>query len=306
MFKCFKAAASTERSDTSDPNVMIEFDRRNIGRGLPNKPYQGGDSNANKLPKFEVKMREVTVASELPYYECEEDWKNIYKNFSTPKGLVLIINNKTFDYLQERCGTDKDEKNLKWLFTKLNYEITETKKDRTAKEMMDDVREFANNPKHANADSCIVVVLSHGAYDELAGTDYLLIIKDPQKVQDFDKKYPLTVKKYRKKLKKFKNARTKNNYDPTEYGRVDTHEFLRCFNSENGNAENLAHKPKLFFFQACRGDDPGRFIAIDDINEPLIHGTQAYGPIFGSNKKPIGADFIVCYSTASKHVSYRK
>ena len=115
--------------------------------------------------------------------------------------------------------------------------------------MMDDAHEFANNPQHADTHSCIVVVLSHGAYDELAGTDYLPTNKD------YDNENPVTMKKYRKRLKEFKKARTKNNYDPTEYGRVDTHEFLRCFNSENKNAENLAHKPKLFFFQACRGGE---------------------------------------------------
>lgn len=92
--------------------------------------------------------------------------------------------------------------------------------------MMEDAREFANDIGHMNAQSCIVVVLSHGDYDELAGKDCLPLDKE---------------------------ARMEKDYDPTKYGRVNAHDFLRCFNSEN--AENLARKPKLFFFQACRGGE---------------------------------------------------
>ena len=52
-------------------------DRRNPGRELLNKPHQVDDLNANKPPEFEIKMCEVDVASELPYYEYEEDRKNV-------------------------------------------------------------------------------------------------------------------------------------------------------------------------------------------------------------------------------------
>ena len=90
---------------------------------------------------------------------------------------------------------------------------------------MKDAKKFAEDIGHENAHSCIVVVLSHGDYDELLGKDS----SSPN------------------------NARFKENYNPIKYGRVNTHAFLSCFNSEK--APLLANKPKLFFFQACRGGE---------------------------------------------------
>lgn len=37
--------------------------------------------------------------------------------------------------------------------------------------MLRAARSFANRAEHARADSCIVIVLSHGAYDALIGVD---------------------------------------------------------------------------------------------------------------------------------------
>ena len=95
---------------------------------------------------------------------------------------------------------------------------------------MEDAKEFAENIDHENTQSCIVVVLSHGGYDELCGKD-----------------------SFGSNNEKFKKARMSENYDPIKYGRVNTHAFLHCFNSKK--APLLANKPKLFFFQACRGGE---------------------------------------------------
>lgn len=48
-----------------------------------------------------------------------------YENFSKPKGLALIINNKKFDndILPERKGTDIDAINIGTLFDKLDYTV---------------------------------------------------------------------------------------------------------------------------------------------------------------------------------------
>uniref|UniRef100_A0A914EB11 Caspase family p20 domain-containing protein n=1 Tax=Acrobeloides nanus TaxID=290746 RepID=A0A914EB11_9BILA len=222
----------------------------------------------------------VTVARELPYYQYEKDRNNIYKNSS--KGYVLIINNEKFTYdAKKRKGTEIDERNLRRLFGRdgYGYEIV-CKNNRTAEDMMKDAREFANSSMHEEKDSCIVVVLSHGAYDELAGKDHFPIIKDLKKFneEEFKKKYQLTKQEYCEKFEEFKEAyrltkeeeyrkkfekiekaqdqaqaEKKKTYKPEDWGRVNIHDFLHCFNSENGNAKHLAHKPKLFLFQTCRG-----------------------------------------------------
>jgi hypothetical protein len=74
--------------------------------------------------------------------------------------------------------------------------------------MLDVSRRFVRRREHAVAHSCVIIVLTHGEYDELIGVDG---------------------------------------------GKIDTHNFLSCFNSSN--APLLAGKPKLFIIQACRGGE---------------------------------------------------
>lgn len=66
---------------------------------------------------------------------------------------------------------------------------------------------FATHPSHQYFDSCVTVVLTHGKYDCLVGSD---------------------------------------GHD------VNVHDFLSHFNARR--APNLKGKPKIFIFQACRGD----------------------------------------------------
>ncbi|PAV78361.1 hypothetical protein WR25_06196 [Diploscapter pachys] len=254
---------------------MITTDREDLKKYPRDANHQVDGPKASKLPKFEVQFQvekcKETVAIKLPYYQ--KDKEMIYKNFSTPRGLVLIINNKEFDQLETRYGTEVDEKKLKNLFEQFGYKV-QILNDRTAKEMMEDAKEFAKNIGHKNAQSCIVIVLSHGGYDELAGTNC-----SPSNDEEF------------------KKARMKEDYDPIKYGRVNTHAFLRCFNSKE--APLLANKPKLFFFQACRGNDIDRGIHVPDT-------TSTNTSTYSNDKKPIEADFIVCHASAPNYISLRK
>ncbi|PAV87312.1 hypothetical protein WR25_09423 [Diploscapter pachys] len=224
---------------------MIESDHEDFEKHPHDPDHQVDDSDASKLPEFEVKVKmcKTARAIELPYYQ--KDQEMIYKNFSTPKGLVLIINNKEFDQLETRYGTEVDEEKLKNLFEQFGYKV-QILNDRTAKEMMEDAKKFAEDIGHESAQSCIVVVLTHGEYDELTGKD----CSPPY------------------------NAKFTKNYDPIKYGRVNTHVFLRCFNSEK--APLLANKPKLFFFQACRGGECQSLNFLTHFSTPFREKRQRY------------------------------
>ncbi|EYC28085.1 hypothetical protein Y032_0008g327 [Ancylostoma ceylanicum] len=92
----------------------------------------------------------------------------IYPNFSTPKGLCLIINNENFASMPRRHGTEIDCTNLRNLFGQIGYSVV-IENDLTCKEMLSRVRTFANDPAHRFASSAIVVVLTHGERDQLLG-----------------------------------------------------------------------------------------------------------------------------------------
>ncbi|KAF7625988.1 hypothetical protein Mgra_00009837, partial [Meloidogyne graminicola] len=108
----------------------------------------------------------------LEYYKANKN--EIYKNFSTPRGLALIINNYKFISKQKREGTQIDEASLIKLFKQFNYKII-CERDLTAEQMFITIKKFAQKKEHLFNDSAIVVVLSHGESDQLLGIDEIPI-----------------------------------------------------------------------------------------------------------------------------------
>ncbi|EFO24820.1 hypothetical protein LOAG_03664 [Loa loa] len=204
----------------------------------------------------------VDTAADLSSFDANL----MYPNFSSPRGVVLIINNRYFLDMPERIGTDVDEINLNNLFRQLNYTVL-VYRNLCAKEMLIAIRDFSKHPEHKRLDSCVVCVLTHGEHGELYGTDDIAI---------------------------------------------SVLEFVSCLNARNCPA--LAYKPKLFFLQACRGQQYDRGF-----------GTESDGPdgYFDSwftcttsqsqkslqteqkTKSPIEADILVSYATTPGYVSWR-
>uniref|UniRef100_A0A914W2P5 Uncharacterized protein n=1 Tax=Plectus sambesii TaxID=2011161 RepID=A0A914W2P5_9BILA len=108
------------------------------------------------------------------------DPENMYPNFSNPKGLALIINNRRFRGrigLPERLGTDVDEVNMTRTLQQIGYKV-KVKKDLSAAEMMSAMYRFAQKSEHKTADSTVVVVLTHGESGELFGSDEYAVSVD--------------------------------------------------------------------------------------------------------------------------------
>lgn len=57
----------------------------------------------------------------------------VYKNFTDPKGLALIINNYKFCKGRPREGTNVDERSIRELLTGFGYDVLETRNDLKAK-----------------------------------------------------------------------------------------------------------------------------------------------------------------------------
>ncbi|CAG9540609.1 unnamed protein product [Cercopithifilaria johnstoni] len=221
-----------------------------------------------------VKMREpagilhnlVVDFVDTPAALSSFDADLMYPNFSSPRGMALIINNRYFLDMPERIGTDVDEINLNNLFWQLNY-IVSVCRNLCAKEMLIAIRDFSKLAEHKHLDSCIVCVLTHGEHGELYGTDDVAI---------------------------------------------SVLEFVSCLNARNCPA--LAHKPKLFFLQACRGQQYDRgFDAVFDgpdgyFDRWFTRTTPQPNnslPVEQKTKSPIEADILVSYATTPGYVSWR-
>uniref|UniRef100_A0A915CFV6 Uncharacterized protein n=1 Tax=Parascaris univalens TaxID=6257 RepID=A0A915CFV6_PARUN len=194
------------------------------------------------------------------------DEQIMYPNFSSPRGLALIINNRRFETMPERLGTDVDEANFSLLFRQLGYSPI-VYRNLCSKEMVLGVQDFARRKEHSLVDSCVVCILTHGEHGELFGVD--------------------------------------------DQG-VSVFELISLLNAKNCPA--LAHKPKIFFLQACRGQRydrgfPGGDDTVDGLFDRFFSCTvpQRNCDINTDQrtKSPIEADILISYATTPGYVSWR-
>lgn len=108
--------------------------------------------------------------SKLP--QTTEDF--IYPMKEQPHGWCLIINNVDFEYHTRRGGSDIDAKQLKELFTKLQYKVQEHR-NQTAAELKNTVLQFSKMSGHKEADSMVFCLLSHGLEGQVYGCDGELV-----------------------------------------------------------------------------------------------------------------------------------
>uniref|UniRef100_A0A1B6HDM3 Caspase family p20 domain-containing protein n=1 Tax=Homalodisca liturata TaxID=320908 RepID=A0A1B6HDM3_9HEMI len=235
---------------------------------------------------------ELTLEDEYPYganyWEVKKnnvtrhDWdlKQVYRMGSKPKGLALIINIR--DYVNKikdlREGSEEDVRRLKSTLEQLDYKVTICE-DPTKVEILDAVTMFAKNDEHRQCDSCIMFVMSHGVDTKYTQLTHTVNIAayDGQYVNSQDIISPLMPK--------------------------------RC--------KALVGKPKLIFFQCCRGDEPSYNVAKEqeeapDRNDSLSHHDNYTTHTDGEMKKPpiaehvkVISDLLIGYSTSPGFVSRR-
>ena len=136
---------------------------------------------------------------------------------STPQGIAVIINNKTFTStfgLGNRNGTDKDAVALERLFTYLGF-YTNRYNDLTGSEMKRAVATI----DYRQYDCLLVAILTHGVQGKLYGTD--------------GEKIPVE-------------------------------DLTTLFNGDQ--CPSLIDKPKIFFLQACRGENRDERVKYDMVD----------------------------------------
>lgn len=105
----------------------------------------------------------------------------IYRMNSSPRGIAVIINNKTFllcsgQHLSPRQGTDVDRDALKKLFQKLQFKV-EIYNNITKAEIRN-IAEKKASSDHSNYDAFIFTILTHGEEGLVYGTDGTISIRD--------------------------------------------------------------------------------------------------------------------------------
>jgi len=80
---------------------------------------------------------------------------------------------------------------------------------------------------------------------------------------------------------------------------VKISELTRLFDGTKHFCPSLVNKPKLFFIQACRGDDKDKGVSFETDNGEMMLGDAMYSSL------PSQADFLLAYCTPPGHASWR-
>lgn len=98
------------------------------------------------------------------------DARKMYANFSSPRGLCLVINNELFGQMPNRQGSKKDKDNISNLFKCMGYIVLQ-RDNLSSVEMQTVLRNYAHDQRHRKASSTVVVIMSHGEHDTIIGCD---------------------------------------------------------------------------------------------------------------------------------------
>ncbi|XP_071828711.1 caspase-6-like [Apostichopus japonicus] len=192
-----------------------------------------------------------------------------YKMQRRPRGLALIFNNERFHHLNERTGTQRDERELDTTFKKLGF-VVKLCNDYTASEIRGTLLK-ASNFDHSNFDCFLCVFLTHGDDGIIYGSD-----GDPES---------------------FKGNGNVHSTNRT-WLRLndDVFDIFR-----GNNCDKLIGKPKIFIIQACRGGKAE--IPATEIRAPTKYSEIAEGV---NVTIPTEADFLICYSSSEGYYSIRE
>ena len=174
---------------------------------------------------------------------------------SKPHGLALIITNGKFQGLPQRLCAKVDEERLERCLSDVGYRVV-IRRDQTAEEMVRSIESVGKGTGKdkklhlkKDDDSFVCVISSHGDWDRGKNTDVIY---------------------------------------GRDGGTMDLKETAYKFLGTTA-CELLKGKPKMFFVQACRGEEYGK-IAADDS---------------GPSRLPHESDFFISYSTAPMTKAFR-
>ncbi|CAB3406095.1 unnamed protein product [Caenorhabditis bovis] len=183
----FQEALNRARS-RSRPRALQDTDRLNyqacnyFTRGEPKLPAESPTRNycsvynlrsslGRKVQDMHYVFQEESMNYvDAPFIERIFDRETMYPNFTNPRGLCLIINNEHFEQMPSRNGTKTDKENISNLFRCMGYTIV-TRDNLSARELLQEVHNFAKDPMHRRCSSAIIVILSHGEENQIIGVD---------------------------------------------------------------------------------------------------------------------------------------
>ncbi|CAD5217652.1 unnamed protein product [Bursaphelenchus xylophilus] len=263
---------------------------------------------------LEINVDQADADTELRLYRCNK--AHVYKNFSSPKGLCLVINNREFAVHPHRSGTDVDEENITKLFSKLGYRV-ETYRNLTGSQLISAAKQFSQRSEHQRAHSTVVVVLTHGEYDQLIGVDGNYVRLHEEFLYYFSATMAPNLAG-KPKLFFIQACRGHDNDPgrrvslPADYQdgknklRSKTDGILSSLAKQLNLRPSTPTSPEVPSMKLPASlIKPKKSLKVQGITAPTTFANTAFATPLIETKMPIMADFLVAYSTGPGFVSWR-
>ncbi|XP_062337813.1 caspase-8-like [Osmerus eperlanus] len=205
---------------------------------------------------------------------------------STPRGICLIISNKTFKRLGQRLGTEMDVESLSTVFDWLGFKVLlcMDQKKQEIERVVKVISQLKNVSDPGGDLQYLADLKQLGLYEYVNG-EYALLREVPQHGDAF--------------ICSILTHGNESGVAGVDDKVLPINNLLSPFNGENCPA--LIGKPKVFFIQACRGNHPMGEVK----QEPVDGEAEPYKNLGSSRNLPSEADFLIVEATVLHYVSYR-
>lgn len=286
--------------DDNDEDDMLYESLRDVPRQRQDvpRPIQYFQRQRQDVPRQRQDVPRQSPLQNVPrvaYYEMT----------SNPRGICVIISNKKFTRMHPREGTEVDQAKLEATFKKLGF-IIKRYENLNVKDMVGVMKDISILD-HSKYQALVVCILSHG------GENFIYRTENQQSGTN-----------QRQPVRGEDDRPVEGNF---VYGVDDNVVPIRYLTMyfQSSKCKTLASKPKLFFIQACQGEDMETgvllssdlqqdgpsvvdFIDMDVDPTSLPHEEEMdASPQPADNKKviPNESDFLLGYATVFGYVSYR-
>ncbi|CAI2351470.1 unnamed protein product [Caenorhabditis sp. 36 PRJEB53466] len=287
----FQDVYSRARSRSRSSRALHSSDRHNYTSPVAVFPSQPSSANSSftggslgysagrSFSKASTRGQYIFNEDSMNYVDAPHitrvfDEKIMYRNFSNPRGMCLIINNEHFEQMPTRNGTKADKDNITNLFRCMGYTVM-CKDNLTARGILLAVRDFAKCEMHG--DSAILVILSHGEENVIIGVDDTSV--NVQEIYDLLNASNAPRLANKPKLVFVQACRGERR--DTGFPVLDAVDGVSALMRRNWN--NNSHDGPLFNFLGCV--------------RPQVQ--QVW------RKKPSQADMLIAYATTAQYVSWR-
>ncbi|XP_067672622.1 caspase-3-like [Haliotis asinina] len=211
------------------------------------------------------------------HFSYEEETKEVkpesdrYDLGHPDRGVALIVCNESFSNNVPRAGAHHDVEYFKKIFQKLGFKDIRDKYDLTADDMLDWFTAVSQED-HSQRDCLAVAITSHGEkYTQV----------DPKRC----------------------NVSIDRDTILGSQGAVYTEELVEMFTDKK--CPSLAHKPRLFLLQACRGINLDDGVELQrDLDE--VDALPILVPEYTVSPAPCFKDFCVVYATPPGFFAFRR